>query len=345
MNGMLNSMAKVNSRMLDLGMTDSARAALLDQRDRLAGSVAELIDVRADYRGDWTVALMTRSGVCLLDNGVSTFKFESAGSLLVNSMFDPNSSEVKVGKLTLTTPSGMSIDLVTWGVLQGGELGGLVTLRDKALVEAQEQLDEIASGLALAFPTVKNPGEAVTIGSATGFDIDLSTLKPGNDVLFAYTEAGVGKHVRAINSTDPVDYMDASGQRVIGIDLSGNFTAAAAALSAKLLGLAISSTGAGNLRILDDGATGNTDVKSAVARSTSTGLQGPGLALNLFVDQDNASYTNNLDSDPPQKQGFAARISVNTAIVANNKLLVQYEIGGTLGDAGGPITSSTNWPA
>tara|TARA_R110002020_G_scaffold144399_15_gene317417 strand:+ start:789 stop:2627 length:1839 start_codon:yes stop_codon:yes gene_type:complete len=333
LNGMLNSLAEVNGRMLDLGMTDSARAALLDQRDRLVGSVAELIDVRADYRGDGTVALMTRSGVGLLDNGVSTFKFESAGSLSANSVFDPMLSDVKVGKLTLTTPSGLTIDLVSQGVLQGGELGGLITLRDKTLVEAQDQLDEIASGLAQAFSTVKSPGTAVTVGVADGFDVDVSALKPGNDVLLNYTEGGVSKQVRVINSTDPVDYMDASGQRVIGIDLSGDSTAAAAALNAKLPGLDITSTGAGNIRILDDGANGTTAVKSAVARSTSTGLQGAGLAINLFVDQGNAAYTNNLDSDPPQKQGFAARISVNTAIVANNKLMVQYEVGGTLGDA------------
>ena len=337
MNGMLNSLAEVNSRMLDLGMTESARAALLDQRDRLVGSVAELIDVRADYRGDGTVALMTRSGVGLLDNGVSTFTFESAGSLSANSVFDPLSTETKVGKLTLTTPSGLTIDLVTQGVLQGGELGGLITLRDKTLVEAQEQLDEIASGLAQAFSTVNNAGVAATDGAptpATGFDIDLSALKPGNDVLFSYTEGGVSKKVRLVNSTDAVDYMDASGQRVIGIDLSaGNEATAAATLNAKFQGLAISSTGAGNLRILDDGATGNTDVKSAVARSTSTGLQGAGLAFNLFVDQGNAVYTNDLDSDPPQKQGFAARISVNSAVIADNKLMVQYEVGGTLGDA------------
>ncbi|MGV8833088.1 MAG: flagellar hook-associated protein FlgK [Devosia sp.] len=332
-NGMLNSLSEVNSRMLDLGMTDSARATLLDQRDRLVGSVAEMIDVRADYRGDGTVALMTRSGVGLLDNGVSTFKFESAGSLSANSIFDPLSNDTEVGKLTLTTPSGLTIDLVSQGVLQGGELGGLVTLRDKTLVEAQEQLDEIASGLAQAFSTVKNPGQAVTVGAATGFDIDLGVLKPGNDVLLSYSEGGVSKQVRVINSTKAADYMDASGQRVIALDLSGNSATAAAALSAKLPGLAITSTGAGNLRILDDGATGNTDVKTAVARSTSTTLQGDGLAFNLFVDQGNSAFTNNLDTDPPQKQGFASRISVNTAIVANNKLMVQHEVGGTLGDA------------
>lgn len=335
-NGMLNSLSEVNTRMLDLGMTDSARATLLDQRDRLVGSVAELIDVRADYRGDGTVALMTRSGVGLLDNGVSTFKFESAGSLSPESTFDPLSNDSKVGKLTLTTPSGLTIDLVSQGVLQGGQLGGLVTLRDKTLVEAQEQLDEIASGLALAFSTVKNSGVAASDGAAptpaTGFDLDISGLKAGNDLLFTYTENGTSKQVRVVNSTDPVDYMDASGQRVIGVDLSGDPTAAAAALDAKFPGLNITMN-AGKLRILDDGAVGTTDVKSAVSRTTSTALQGAGLAFNLFVDQGNSAYTNNLDTDPPQKQGFAGRISVNTAIVANNKLMVQHEVGGTLGDA------------
>ena len=332
-NGMLNSLQEVNTRMLDLGMTDGARSALLDQRDRLVASVADLIDVRADYRGDGTVALMTRSGVGLLDNGVSTFKFESAGNLSPNSVFDPDPAQTKVGKLTLTTPSGLTIDLVTQGVLQGGELGGLVTLRDKTLVEAQDQLDEVAAGLAQAFSTVKSTGTAVTAGAANGFDIDISQLKPGNDVLLTYTEGGVEKRVRVVNSTDGQDYKDASGQRVISVDLSGSSAAAAAALSAKLPGLAITSTGAGNLRVLDDGATGQTDVKSAVARSSSSGLQDAGLAFNLFVDQGNASFTNNLDTDPPQKRGFAARISVNPAIVANNKLMVQYQTGGTLGDA------------
>lgn len=333
LNGMLTSLAEVNNRMLDLGMTDTARAALLDQRDRLVSSVAEMVDVRADYRADGTVALMTRSGVGLIDSGVSTFKFESAGNLSPNSTFDPDANKTKVGKLTLTTPSGLTIDLVNQGVIQGGELGGLITLRDKTLVEAQDQLDEVAAGLALAFSTIKSPGTAVTVGAASGFDIDLENIQPGNDVLFTYSEGGVDKRVRVVNTTEVLDYKDATGQRVIGINLSGDPALAAAALDAKIPGLAITSTGPGNLRILDDGATGATDVKSAVARPTSTGLQGAGLGFNLFVDQGNSAFTDNLNGVPPQKQGFAARISVNPAIVADNRLMVQYEVGGTLGDA------------
>jgi flagellar hook-associated protein 1 FlgK len=333
LNSMLSSLSEVNTRLLDLGMTDSARATLLDQRDRLVASTAEIIDVQADYRPNGTVSLMTRSGVGLLDNGVSVFKFESAGNLSANATFDPASAESKVGKLTLTTPSGLTIDLVAQGVIQGGELGGLLTLRDKTLVETQEQLDEIAAGLAQAFSTVKTSGTAVTAGAATGFDIDISKLQPGNDVQFTYSEGGIDQRVRVVNTTEPMDYRDATGQRVIGVDLSGDPSAAASLLSGKLNSLAISSTGAGNLRILDDGATGGTDVKSASSRSTSTGLQGQGLAFNMFVDQGNSAFTNNLDTNPPQKRGFAARISINPAILADNRLVVQSEAGATLGDA------------
>lgn len=333
LNGMLSSLSEVNTRLLDLGMTDNARATLLDQRDRLVASTAELIDVQATYRPNGTVALMTRSGVGLLDNGVSTFKFESAGNLSANALFDSSAAESKVGKLTLTTPSGLELDLVAQGVIQGGELGGLLTLRDKTLVETQEQLDEIAAGLAQAFSTVKTPGAPVTVGAAAGFDLDISALQPGNDLQFTYSEGGLDKRVRVVNSTDPVDYFDATGQQVIGVDFSGTSAAAAAVLSGKFPTLAITSTGAGNLRILDDGATGTTDVKSAVSRPTSAGLQGEGLGFNFFVDQGSAAFTNNLDTNPPQKRGFAARIAINPAILADNRLVVQSEAGATLGDA------------
>lgn len=333
LNGMLSSLSEVNNRMLDLGMTETARAALLDQRDRLVSSVAEMIDVRADYRADGTVALMTRSGVGLIDNGVSTFKFESAGNLSPNSIFDVDPLQTKVGKMTLTTPSGLTIDLVTQGVLQGGELGGLIALRDQTLVEAQDQLDQIAAGLALAFSTNKTAGVAAISGAAEGLDLDISNLAKGNDVLLNYAENGVDKRVRIVNTTQSSDYIDASGQRVIGVDFSTGAAAVAAALDAKLPNLDITSTGANNLRILDDGALGRTDVQTAFARSSSTGLQGSGLGFNLFVDQGNKAFTNNLDTDPPQMQGFAARISIDPAIVADNRLLVQYEVGGTLGDS------------
>jgi len=336
LNAMLVSLNEVNNRMLDLGMTDTARAALYDQRDRLVASVAEVIDVQANYRPDGTVALMTRSGVGLLDNGVSTFKFTTAGALSATTQANIKTSDSRVGTLTLTTPSGLTIDLVQQGVLQGGELAGLVTLRDKVLVETQNQLDEIAAGLAAAFSTVATPGTAADDGAgATGLVADLSGMQPGNDVLLTFMQNGVEQRVRVVNSTNGEDYVDAAGQRVISVDLSDS-AAAAATLQAKLPGLAIDSPGAGMLRVLDDGAGGIRDVTGLVTRTTATGTQTGDLAMALFVDQGNAAFTDNLDTDPPQILGFAARIAVNPAVLADNRLLVQAEIGQSLGNADRP---------
>jgi flagellar hook-associated protein 1 FlgK len=335
-NAMLISLNEVNNRMLDLGMTDTARAQLYDQRDRLVASVAEVIDVQAEYRPNGTVALMTRSGVGLLDNGVSTFKFSTAGALSATAQTNMDPELSKVGTLLLTTPSGLTIDLVQQGVLQGGELAGLVQLRDKILVEAQNQLDEIAAGLASAFNTIKTEGTAATGGGgAEGLSADISHLKPGNDVVLTYSQNGANQRVRIINSTNGEDFIDASGQRVISVDLS-DATAAAAVLQGKLPGLNITSPSAGVLQVLDDGTGGVRDVTGLTTRASATGTQQGELAMALFVDQGNSAFTDNLDTDPPQIQGFASRISVNPAVVSDNRLLVQFDIDHTLGDAARP---------
>lgn len=333
-NAMLVSLDEVNKRMLDLGMTDTARASLLDQRDRLVASVAEVIDVQANYRADGTVALLTRSGVGLLDSGVSTFKFTTAGSLSATSQASLSTGESKVGTLTLTTPSGLSIDLVQQGVLQGGELAGLVTLRDKTLVEAQNQLDEIAAGMATAFSTITTPGSAVTNGAgAKGLVADVSSLQPGNGMLLNYSVNGVEQRVRVVNSTNGQDYVDASGQRVISVDLS-DASAAAAVLQSKLPNLAVSSPSAGKIEVLAGGG-GTIEVTKLTIRSTATATQAGALALPMFLDGGSA-FTNNLDGTPPQKLGFAARIAINPAILSDNRALVQTDIGQTLGDAKRP---------
>ncbi|GLQ57311.1 flagellar hook-associated protein FlgK [Devosia nitrariae] len=336
LNGMLTSLQEVNLRLLDLGTEDGARANLLDQRDRLVSQIAEKIDLQADYRPDGTVALMTRSGVGLLDGRASTFKFESAGNLAATSQFNYDPDITKVGKLMLTTPSGLTLDLVQQGVIQGGELGGLLTLRDRTLVEAQSQLDEIAASLAQAFGTVQTSGQAVTAGAAEGFELDIGDIAPGQDMLINYVENGVSRQVRVVNTTQDLDYKDASGVRVIGVDMSAGATSMATRLDSLLPGLDFANPSGTMLRVLDDGATGNIDIGSVVGRTSSTAAQGAGLALNLFVDSGNSGFTNNLDTDPPQKLGFAARISVNTAVIADNRVLVQHEVGGSLGDSSRP---------
>src|SRR5690606_6126185 len=71
-------------------------------------------------------------------------------------------------------------------------------------------------------------------------------------------------------------------------------------------------------------------------RATATGVQGEGSGMSMFVDSHNGAFTNNLDGHPPQKVGFAARISINSKVLADNSLMVQAVAGATMGDATRP---------
>jgi flagellar hook-associated protein 1 FlgK len=62
-----------------------------------------------------------------------------------------------------------------------------------------------------------------------------------------------------------------------------------------------------------------------------TSSQGAGLGLSLFVDTDNADFTDYLDGIG-QKRGFAGRITINTDILDDMTLMVQFAAGGSLGD-------------
>jgi flagellar hook-associated protein 1 FlgK len=118
---------------------------------------------------------------------------------------------------------------------------------------------------------------------------------------------------------------------VIGLDFSGGATGVAAQLQT-LMGPGFAVSGSGStLQILDDGAGNTTNVNALTGRSTSTATQSAGLGLSLFVDNGGADFTDALDG-LGQRTGFAARISVNSALVTNNQLLVQYAPGGSLGD-------------
>lgn len=336
LNGDLGSLAKVNNKLQNLSIDDTSRASLLDQRDRLVASVSETIDVRAIYRPNGSVSLMTRSGMTLVDQAATKFSFQPAGSISGISAYSTDPAKSTVGALTVTTPSTLTLDIVGQGILQSGSLGALVDLRDTTLVDAQNQLDEVAAGMASALSTNTIAGVPATVGAATGFDVDLSNIQPGNSFSFTYADAGVDKTVKVIRVDDPaklpMDYTDLNGTRVLGVDFSAGVGAAATTLNGIFTPkLAISNPSGNILQVLDDGATATTDVKALSASITSPATQDAGLGLNLFVDLGNAAFTNSLDG-LTQKLGFAQRVSVNSDILQNNKLLVQAQTGASLGD-------------
>jgi flagellar hook-associated protein 1 FlgK len=333
-NQALTSLAGINGKLSDQNLDATSRAALLDQRDVMVAKVAGIIDVKTTYRQDGSVALATRSGVGLLDQQPSLLEFQPITNIGATSQFSTTDAQNGVGTLTLRTPSGLTLDLVKQNVLQSGELAGLVNLRDNTLVQAQGQLDQVAAGLAQAFSTVTTAGTATGTTPTAGLAADLSTVRPGNDVLLNYTEGGAAKTVRVVRVEDgsklPMDFVDAGGTRVIGTSFAGGAAGVASVLQAALgPGLQISGVGS-TLTGLSNGTAGNA-VNSLATRTTSTATQDAGLGVSLFVDAGNSDYTGDL-SGKGQQLGFAGRIGINAAILADNTKLVQATAAGSTGD-------------
>ena len=334
LNQSLKSLQQINDRLSDYSLDESSRLSVLDERDRLVGQISEIVDTRVVYRDNGAVALMTRSGLGLLDQGATNFTFEPAGSLSANSLYNIDDAENGVGVLTAYTPSGLKLDVLDQNIIQSGRLSGLVDMRDNTLVQAQAQLDSIASALSLALSTDATDGTAVA-GPPDGFDIDVGDLQPGNELAFSYVRGGKTFDVRVVNVTDtsklPMDYVTPSGERVIGADFSAGAGSVATQLGSQLAPAVTFSNTGSVLEIRDNG------VDSAIASTTkyttppANTYQDAGKGLNLFTDLGNRPYSGSLDGEP-QARGYAARISINTTIATNNELLVQYQAGGTLGD-------------
>lgn len=330
-NEALSQLSKIN---LNLG-TGNGGADLLDERDKFIDKIAEHLDIRINEGPSGAVSIFTQSGNALLEGLPVQLVFDQRGNIGPQSLYNTDPAESGVGTISLRSDNGFAIDLIRNGILDSGRIGGLLELRDETLVELQSQLDELAHSLAFSFSSKTVEGTAVAGGPPDGFDVETNALLSGNTISLDYTQGGNSGTVTIVRVEDPSilplsnDATSNPNDLVIGVSFSGGVGAAATALNTAFgnLGLALTASNpAGTtLRIVDDGGAATSDVNGLNATVTSTSVQDDGTQLPLFIDggQSTTAYSGSLDFGG-QKLGFAARITVNTQVVANNELLVRY---------------------
>ncbi|MBI4273693.1 MAG: flagellar hook-associated protein FlgK, partial [Rhizobiales bacterium] len=81
----------------------------------------------------------------------------------------------------------------------------------------------------------------------------------------------------------------------------------------------------------DDGAPNLSDIDAVSATTTVTGFSGGSAELPFFTDAA-TTYSGFINSVGPQRLGFAGRITVNDALLADPSLLVIYQAGTSIGD-------------
>lgn len=332
-NELLGSLTDVNARIVNGGQT-SGTAELRDQRERIISELAQYVEIRTEERPNGAISISTASGTQLFDGRPTvTFEFDARSSIGPQSQWSANPAQRSVGTITARDISGNSFDAIANGTFRSGEIGALIELRDKTLVQAQAQLDEIAAQLSSALSDREIAGTAATVGAATGFDVDLTGLQSGNSVTLDYKVTPGGQTQRftfvrvesAASLPLPASAQGDANNRVVGIDFSGGMASVAAQIQAAVgAGFTVSNTGS-VLRVVDDGAGATRDVVGLTARPTQTSLTGGTSELPFFVDggRSNAAYTGSYEGGA-QSAGYAARIAVNPDLIADRSRLVVY---------------------
>lgn len=179
---------ELNSEILAQRSSGRDATALMDQRQTLIDTVSAIVPVREVARDHDQVALYTTGGAILLEGNAQTIGFERSGIVTAD-------KTLASGALSGLTINGMPIISNDSGVLGGGTLGALFTIRDVAAPNAQTQVDAFARDLIARFED-------------SSVDSTLPSGAPGlftdrGNALDTSTEAGLASRISINALVDP----------------------------------------------------------------------------------------------------------------------------------------------
>jgi len=342
-NNAMTQIAAINRQLSTSAPNDAAAATLLDQRDAYIDELSRLMDIKVVKNDYNQINIFSNSGVQLVGVEASTLAFDAQGTVTPSAKWDRDPLLRTVGTLTLVSPTGSQMDLIASGAIRSGEIAAYIEMRDSVLVEAQNQLDQLAAAMSSALSDETVAGSVAAVGPQQGFSIETAGLLAGNTIHLTYTDTLTSEihNISIVRVDDPpalplADSATADpDDEVIGVDFSGGLPAIVAALNARFNGKVNFSSAGSVLTILDDGAGNNSTIDAVSATRTVTAFNGGGGELPFFNDA-GLPYSGTITSLGPQSLGYAGRISVNAALLSDPSRLIAYQAGVQSGDATRP---------
>jgi flagellar hook-associated protein 1 FlgK len=339
-NEAMQQIAKLNTQLAGKDTITAADAALADQRDFYVDQLSQLMDIRIVTSSQNQLSVFTNSGVQLVGAGAATLSFNPQGTVSSTTLWDADPTKSNLGSITLVSPSGGSIDLIANNAIRSGKIAAYLDMRDNVLVEAQNQLDSLASTMAQALSDDTIDGAIATSGAQTGFSVDTAGWLNGNRINLTYTDTltSTVHNVSIVRVDDPAalpldDEVTADpNDEVVGVDFSGGLASVVTQLNALFgPGLQFSNPSGATLQVLDDGGANTTDVNTLSVTTTATALASGRAPIALFTDG-SAPFTGAIGAIISQSLGFAGRIAVNPALLGDPSKLTLYGPGTGSGD-------------
>jgi flagellar hook-associated protein 1 FlgK len=344
-NEAMSQIAKLNAQLAGSSATDAATATMLDERDNYINQLSQLMDINVIPGDHNQLTVNTNSGVQLVGTQASILGFDAQGTVSATTLWSADPNQRSVGTITLTSPLGNSVDLVQSNSIRSGTIAAYLQMRDRDLVQAQSQLDAVASAMASALSDKTAAGTAVTSGLQNGFDIDISGLASGNTITINYTDplTNTPRTINLVRVDDPSvlplsnDVTANPNDKVYGIDFSNGLSTVYGQIASAIgsTGMVASNPSANILRVLNDGPGNIVTVNSVTTTTTATTFNGGSSELPFFTDGASV-YTGAISVIGSQSVGLSGRISVNSALIDDPSKLVSYQTGTAAGDSTRP---------
>ncbi len=154
-NGLTTEIARLNESIARISLSTQQPADLLDQRDKLLNQLAEKISVNVVEQTDGTLNVLVGSGQLLV-----------SGSLSINLATQNDPAQPGQQAIALQGAAG-NVDITS--TITGGELGGLLDVRNSMLSEVQNRLGRTAIALSESVNAVHTQGYSLNGVLGTDF--------------------------------------------------------------------------------------------------------------------------------------------------------------------------------
>ncbi|MBR1220949.1 flagellar hook-associated protein FlgK [Bradyrhizobium sp. U87765 SZCCT0131] len=319
-NQQLQTIANLNTQIVQLQATGQSTANLVDQRNAALQDVASKMDVSYFTASNGSLQVYTASGQALVDTAAHTLSYTPAASVTAGTTY------------STTPPSGFGGIMLNGqditSQIKSGSIGALINLRDNVLPGAQAQLDQLATSLQSSVNAVHNAGTSVpppatltgtaTVSASTPLSpltgtVRLAVATSAGNLVSSYdlnlaTVSGspptVGDLVSAINGTTSTSGVSASisnGHLLLSTAASGDGVAINEMTSSIGAGEGLSDyfglndlltgTGASNLAVRSDIAAN----PGLLATATLSSSASPSVGSQV-LSSGSATVANNLSS-------------------------------------------------
>ena len=320
----------------------------MDQRDAYIDQLSQLMDINVIQGDRSQVNIFTNSGIQLVGAQAAQLSFDAVGTVTPDSLWNADPSLARCWHVTLIPPAGTPSILIQDHAIRSGTIAAYLQMRDQDLVQAQNQLDALAAGMATGavrqdhrrHRRLRRRRKMVSTSISAGLSArqyDHRQLHRHRDQHAAYDNAGAGRRsagFAAANTPRPRQQTTLYSALIspavwIGRCADQHRASPVPAWSA-------SNPSGTTLEILDDGAGNTVDVNSLSTTATVTTADRRQRRTSVIYRRLDALHRRNHRTAVRRASAWPAASQSIPSVVADPSSLVIYRRGTAAGDSTRP---------